>query len=98
MTEPVVISRSPKAVQDFTQDQRRRKIRGTSVREVTVDGVGSWMFAAPAAGGQWTATNTLLLTSGLWPRWLVPLFRHRLARSTRRAMQRARKLFEREAR
>ena len=60
-------------------------------------GGGSWAYDDKDGGTLWTQTNTLTLKPGWWRRLLAPLIRRQLKTSTRRAMQKAKKILEASA-
>jgi uncharacterized protein YndB with AHSA1/START domain len=61
---------------------------------LVVGGGGAWTYAPDGAGTRWTQVNTLALRDGLAGALLRPLVRWQLARVTRVAMRRAKRLIE----
>jgi hypothetical protein len=57
-------------------------------------GGGSWSYEAANGGTSWTQTNTLTLRGGLIGALLRPFVRWQLARSTRKAMEAAKRRIE----
>lgn len=73
----------------------RTSLALTGIRSTwVVGGGGSWDYAVIPAGTRWTQTNTLVLRPGLRSRLVAPLVRARLAASTRRSMDRAKRRLE----